>query len=503
MAFTKSPEQSTYRTVDLEFTATSWPRNNTTTTRRDPDIVNMFFDRNSNENQTRDFVLSKRPGLEDTSIGLNKGTSITIINGFFQDSNTGFIYWSVDNKIYRYNGSGTLLLATMGGTTPSSMNSVGFCMFLNSSGTRYLMINNGAQLWYHDVTTSSATQVTDVDLPTDMSPHMVFLDGYLFVVKSNTGDIYNSDLDDPTSWTAGNYITAEINPDFALALAKVKNYIVCFGTDGVEFFYDAANPTGSPLGRNESYYKPVTLQSSVCNVGDSLYFVGRLYNNTSRFYKLDGNELRAISPPWVDRYLAVLLGVSYGREQVLRNLVFTFSTNGHHFIGINLFTDFILVYDLNEGFWYRWSFGTAFSGISNRVELAVKDINEDRVLFATGGQVTFSALDEQVYQDFNSNFTCSYTTGDVTVDTFNWKSCHRAALHCDYPTTSASSSANISWSDDDGNTFSTPRTVSVTTNNPYITQCGRFRTRNWRITYADNYPFRMWGLSMDLNIGSI
>ena len=99
MAFTKSPEQSTYRTVDLEFTATSWPRNNTTTTRRDPDIVNMFFDRNSNENQTRDFVLSKRPGLEDTSIGLNKGTSITIINGFFQDSNTGFIYWSVDNNV--------------------------------------------------------------------------------------------------------------------------------------------------------------------------------------------------------------------------------------------------------------------------------------------------------------------------------------------------------------------------------------------------------------------
>jgi hypothetical protein len=332
---------------------------------------------------------------------------------------------------------------------------------------------------------------------------MVFLDGYLFVIKTDTGDIYNSDLDDPTSWTPGNYITSEINPDFALTLAKVKNYLVCFGTDGVEFFYDAANPSGSPLGRNESYYQPVTLQSSVCNVGDSLYFVGRLYNNTSRFYRLDGNSLTALSPSWVDRYLAILIGVSYGEDQISKNLVFTFSSNGHHFIGINLYTDFILVYDINEGFWYRWSFGTAFNGNSNRIELAVKDINDDRVLFATGNQTSFSALDEQIYQDFNVNFTASYQTQDFDGGTFNWKSCHRVALHCDYPTTSATSNAKISWSDDDGNTFSTPRDISVTTNNPYITQCGRFRTRNWKITYEDNYPFRLWGLSMDLNIGTI
>lgn len=503
MAYTNSPENNTYRTVDFEFTGTSWPRNNTTSLARDPQIINMFFDRNSNENQTKDFVLVKRPGLETTGIGFNKSASIDIINGFFQDSNTGFIYWSVNNKILRYNGTSTDTIATMGGTTPAKVNSVGFCMFLTSTGTRYLMINNGAQLWYHDVTTSSATQVTDADYPGTTSPHMVFLDGYLFVIKDNTGDIYNSDLDDPTSWTPGDYITAEISPDFALTLAKVKNYLVCFGSDGIEFFYDAANPSGSPLGRNESFYKAVTLQSGVCNVNDTLYFVGRAYNNSSRFYKMDGATLQEVSPSWVDRYLSNLIGVSYGRDEISQNLVFSFSTNGHHFIGINLFTDFILVYDIEEGFWYKWTFGSSFNGFNNRVEIAVKDITQDRVLLATGGQVTFAALDERIFQDFTTNFTASYTTDDFTGGTFNWKTCHRVALHCDYPTTSASSNAQISWSDDDGNNFTTPRNISVTTNNPYITQCGRFRTRNWRITYTDNYAFRMWGLSMDINVGTI
>ena len=54
MAFTKSPENSTYRTVDMDFTATPWNRSGNIFVRRDPEIINMMFDRNSNENQTRD-----------------------------------------------------------------------------------------------------------------------------------------------------------------------------------------------------------------------------------------------------------------------------------------------------------------------------------------------------------------------------------------------------------------------------------------------------------------
>lgn len=505
MAYTNSPENNTYRTVELDFTGTSWPRTSSVSTRRDPDILNMFFDRNSNENQTREFVLQKRPGLVDAGFNLNKNTSTDTINGSFQDSNTGYFFWSVNNKIWRSDGSSATLLGTMGGTAPVGINSVGFCLFLNSSGTRYLMINNGSELWYHDITTNTATKVTDADLPTTMSPHMVFLDGYLFVIKVGTGDIYNSDLDDPTSWTPGNYITAEINPDFAVTLTKVKNYLVCFGTDGVEFFYDAANPSGSPLGRNESYYKPVTLQSSVCNIGDTLYFIGRYKNQQKRVFKLDGNNIQEISPSWVNRYVNNTSGVEFGYTSVISaQFLFTFSISGHEFLGINIDTNFFLVYDLNEGFWYRWSFGPSFNTNNNTIEaVCVAPVGGTLIYFITKGQVNFLALDENTYQDTFNNFDCTYTSSDYTSGTFNWKSCHRVGLHCDYPTTSATSYAAISWSDDDGQTWSTPRNLTVTTNNPYITQCGRFRTRNWRITYTDNYPFRMWGLSMDLNVGTI
>lgn len=503
MAYSNSPVNSTYKSVNLEFTATSWPRTGDSSIQRDPEIINMFFDRNSNENQTRDFTLVKRSGLASTGVNLNKAFSVDMVNGVFQEPNSGNIYWSTGDKVYRYDGSIITNICTFSNTY-SRLNSVKFCMFLTSTGTRYLMMNTGLELWYHDVTTSSSTKVTSVNYPASTTSHMVFLDGYLFVVKLGTGDIYNSNLDDPTTWTAGDYVTAEINPDFALSIAKVKNYLVCFGNDGIEFFYDAANPNGSPLGRNESYYKSVTLQSSVCNVSDDLYFIGRHKNQGLQVYKLDGQQLQVISPSWVNRYLTELVGVSFGNIGVMdTKYIFPFSAKGHQFIGINLGTTFFLVYDINEGFWYRWSFGPDFNTNNNQIQGIVRDPNEQRSLLVTGGQVNFLALDEDTYQDVLTNFHCSYKTQDFDADTFNWKMCHRVGLHCDYPTTGATSYAQISWSDDDGNTFSTPRNISVTTNNPYITQCGRFRTRNWRITYSDNYPFRMWGLSMDLNIGNV
>lgn len=506
MAYSNSPENSTYKTVNLEFTATSWPRTSTSVglQGRDPLITNMYFDRNSNENQTRDFVLVKRPGLSDTSdFTLQKAASTDIVNGTFQDPNTSYIYWSVNNKIYRYNGSTTTTLATMGGTAPTGTNSVGFCLFLTSTGTRYLMINNGTQLWYHDVSTNTATQVTDVDLPSPMIPHMVFLDGYLFVIKKNTGDIYNSDLDDPTSWTAGNYITAEINPDFAIYLTKVKNYIVCFGNEGIEFFYDAAQPSGSPLGRNESYYLNVILQSSVCNVNDVLYFVGRSRTGGPRAYRLEGNNLEQISPSWVERDFEDIYGAYYTTSDFTKNYLFNFSVNGHFFLGFNTGLEYTYIYDLEEGFWYRWVFGS--TAASNRIEGITKPTSASHansVVFV-GDRTSPSLLYTNWFNDFDITFTASYISGEFSAETFNWKTCSRVALLCDQYVDTGISNAQISWSDNDGYTYSTPRNINVLSQNPYITQTGRFRSRLWKIEYSDNYPFRMWGLSMDLNVGSI
>jgi len=507
MAFTKSPENSTYRTVDMDFTATTWNRSGNIFVRRDPEIINMMFDRNSNENQTKDAVLIKRAGLSDFGIDLGKGGTLTTkVNGFFQDDSTNYIYWALGNKVFSCDLTTNTVtqIATMAGTTTAYVNSVGFCSFLKSTGVRYICFNNGAELWYHVVGTGVSTKVVDADYPGSTYPTVVFLDGYLFVIKKNTGDIYNSDLDDPSSWTAGNYATAEINSDLGRALAKVKNYIVCFGGSGIEFFYDAANLSGSPLGRNESFYKAVTLASNICTIGDSLFFVGRMSGQGLKVYRLDGEQLKDISPSWVDRFLTNSVNSALDLSGFSDTNGFGGSMNGNHFYFLNTNLGYLLVYDLSNNFWYKWYVGTAQGDSTNVIQAVWTGNYQDaNLLIALGGQSSISKFSDTTYQDFGQNFTCSYITADYTSETFNWKTCHRVGLYCDYPTQLGTSYAQISWSDDDGNTFTSPRNLQVTTNNPYITQCGRFRSRNWKIEYTDNYPFRMWGLTMDLNVGNV
>lgn len=507
MAYSNSPETSTYKTVPLEFVYTSWPRSGSTSIRRDAEIVNMFYDRSGNENQTRSMALTKRPGLADNSISLAKTSASSLINGFYQDDSTNYIYWSCDGKVFELNttGGAATQIATMTGTVTSSVNSVGFTSFLTSLGTRYVCFCNGTQLWYTVPGSGTATQVTDPDLPTNPSKDIVFLDGYLFLFKQGTGDIYNSDLDSPANWTAGNYITAEINPDKLSAITKIKNYLIAFGAEGIEFFYDAANLSGSPLGRNESYYKNVTLSSSLCTIGDRVYFVGKEKGKGLQVFELDANEIRPVSNGMMDRVLQTYGYVNVYSEQLSNTQLFSMSLNGHHFLLVNfLSSGTLFVYDLDHKFWYRWTLAT--EGTDGNSIMAVWTINTTpgNPRLALGGRSNMSYFDNSFYQDFGANFTVSYTTEDYDADTFNWKMCHRMGLHCDFPTTAvATSNAQVSWSDDDGNTFTTPRNLNVCSSNPYITQCGRFRSRNWRITYSDNYPFRMWGMTMDLNVGSV
>lgn len=508
MAYTKSPENSTYQTKEMDFTDASWYRSGSTSVRRDAEIVNMYFERNTNENQTRSMALIKRPGMEDSSIDLGKTAASSVINGYFQDPSERYLYWSVNNKVYSLDLS-TLVrtqIATITGTSTGFVNSVGFCGFLTSAGVRYICFNNGSELWYHVVGSGTSTQVTDAQYPAATYPTIVFLDGYLFVINKDTGDIYNSDLDNPASWTAGNYITAEISPDLACALAKVKNYLVCFGREGIEFFYDAANLSGSPLGRNESFYKAVGLVSNVTSIGDTLFFTGKAKNQGPRVYKLEGDSLSPISNTWVDRYLLQISSTALNSDGNALLQGFSISLNGSHFYLLNHPTyDLVLVYDLDTKFWYRWDFvdaGSIFPHI--QAVWAVNDILSNYPYIAMGNQSLLSYMSNTNYQDYAANFTASYTTTDFTADTFNWKTCSRVGLFCDFPTTAvATSNAQISWSDDDGNSFSTARNLNVCSSNPYITQCGRFRSRNWRIEYADNYPFRMWGLSIDINIGNV
>jgi hypothetical protein len=196
------------------------------------------------------------------------------------------------------------------------------------------------------------------------------------------GIIYGSDDEDFTAWNALTFLTAQNEPDHGKFIGKYKNYIVALGAYTTEFFYDAGNPTGSPLSPMQNSVKLTGCAhgNSVQYVDDTMFWVaqakghGQTVNKGRFVVAMQNLELIEISDPNVDR----ILDASDFSD--IRSTVFR--VGGHTFYHLMLIDIGIsLVYDVKTKIWHWWSTrrdsfthtltGTSISVANNLATLAV------------------------------------------------------------------------------------------------------------------------------------
>lgn len=501
MAYSNTPQQSTYRTETIKFDATSTLRSADNTVRRDSHIINFYYDRIKQEDvKQREVSLKKRPGIAATSQSLSKVTSTDPIRGYYYEEEESIFFWAVKDKVYKYipnpAGSYTALVATLTTTTGE----VHFEVFDKAStGEVFILFSDGAKLWSQKLRTypdTAATAVTDADFPTPHMPMFAVLDGYVFVAKGNT--IYNSDVDTYDTWSSGtNEIDCEMSSDSIKALWRNRNYIVAIGYNSVEMFYNAANTGTSPLSRNESAFKSIGYIGGYARQGDMSYFVGQYENDNIAIYQSETFKVDKISNDIVERSLQSKFTTEFGDSRVVNAFGTVLGVDGHTFYVLST-SEITWVYDIQEKFWYEWRSSTG----PLIIEAAWAKFNGGQYV-ATSGSTTLDKFSDLVYNDKNVNFTCSYTTEDNLFGSVNWKTCNRASLVCDRYLASGTSNITMQWSDNDwadGATGSVD--VNVFSNLPKAHRLGRFRNRSFRLLYTDNYPLRMKYLELELNIGS-
>lgn len=124
------------------------------------------------------------------------------------------------------------------------------------AGTRIATITSATAITTTIATTASATititkaavaKIIDADYPSAPAGGMVSVDGYFFAADAN-GNIYQSALNNPSSWAASDVLNADYSGDELLFLFKVGDYIGAVGASGsIQYFYNAGNPSGSVL----------------------------------------------------------------------------------------------------------------------------------------------------------------------------------------------------------------------------------------------------------------
>jgi hypothetical protein len=335
----------------------------------------------------------------------------------------------------------------------------------------------------------------------NFATNIVFLDQYIFIGGCNNR-IYNSYVGDCTKWNALDYLSFEQSTDRLLGIAKHFNYLVAFGEWSTQFYYDAANATGSPLANSATYMIEigVAAPTSIVQSEQTVIWVGKSKNNGASVYLLEGTSPQKVSTHNIDRFLT--------NSTLEKVTAYTVKVNGHLFYILSLHdTNVTLVYDLMEKTWYQW---TQWAKGSNdqpnagvygesyfRPSYYAQVVNKPFVLDDDNGSLYI--VNPYMYTDNNAPIYYRSVSDNTDSGTTKRKFFHRIEIIGDkIPATML-----IRHTEDDYNSWSNYRQVDLSKPRAQLYQCGQTRRRAWEFLCTDDVPLRIDSAEIDFSIGEM
>lgn len=453
----------------------------------DAKLVDAYIEKDAEDR----FWINKRPGMIAKSAPLGTGVGQGIYygaNGYYG----GRLVLQGSQAFYN-----SVLVGTI-----STIGTFATYWFNTTLGVpNYAYFSNGLAAYTYS-SAGTFAKITDVNYPPVTVPGSAYLDGTLYVMDSQA-KIWGSNLNDQTTWSALNVIQAQIEPDFGVAIAKQLIYVVALKQYSTEFFYDAANPVGTPLlpVQNAKIGYGCAYALSVQNIDDVLIWVATTKEGGLFVGECRGMKFKRISTPMVDRFLATIPV----NTQVAS---ISFRLFGHTFYGLIMPATFsvpnqMLVYDLTEQMWALWNnpLGIIDSSVASSSQVAGQ---VSPVFQSTTGAVF--GVTEGVPQYTDTNATLTYPiVAEIVTPNFSGgtklrKVLSRLRLVADQ---NSAGSVQIRWSDDDYKNWSEWWTVNLAEENPQLTDLGTFRKRAFHVRHLANTPFRIRALELELLLGSI
>ena len=206
--------------------------------------------------------------------------------------------------------------------------------FVEVGDTLVILDPENNEGWYIDsIAPTTLNAITDLNFPPNQSPVKQLAGGgaslntYLYVMDTE-GTVYNSNLDDPSTWNALDFVTAERYSDKGVFLTTHMDHIVAMCSSSIEFFYDAGYPVGSPLQRRQDIlHSTGALDRKSCFMsGNKVFFIGAEDNSTIGFYQIEQFTLVKRSTYTIDRAL------SFNIYQVGIDLLLAGGMANNHFL---------------------------------------------------------------------------------------------------------------------------------------------------------------------------
>jgi hypothetical protein len=445
---------------------------------KDSKLVNCFIEQTSNG-----MALVKRPGSSTffAQTGAPQGTfncngrSYSILNDAAYDMQSGV--------------ATAIPSVTTGGQRYDNLPDVPFGTTLIKSPTglwKFVGSSNG--------TGGTFTKVADSNYPAQTVAGLIYLDGIVYVMNTD-GTILGSALEDPMTWPSLNFIQADLSLGQGMGLYRHLNYLVAYYTQGIQFYYDAnaANgnvTTGTQLGpvTNAAWTSGLAASYSVVEVVDLTFFIAQDRKRGRVVMMTNGLEMQIVSTAFIGKILDRSSLGDNVRVWSLRNV-------GHTFYGLTLVDlNLTLVYDVGANQWYTWS--SLINGVEQYFVGANYLNGQGMDLFQSLTTGAVFSMQPTLYQDSGVMIPVTSVTAIYDYGTINYK--RIASLFC--LGDNVNTSITVDFSDDDYNTWSGAKTISMLPTRKQIQRAGRFRRRAYRMKHQDNTPLRLVDGKLDASI---
>jgi len=454
----------------------------------------------------------QNPLTNKSEIWLNKRQGTTASSDVQASATASFgaVVWTANSAavapgLFSYlksSGAAMMIFNTAGTQIGGDIANTNQCMSLEEtdvSGTGNLtaaLLDNGTsavEAWFFPEG-GAWTQITDAQFPSSVTPAHAHMDGYMFVMTEG-GQLWNSDLNSLSAWTAATFISANSFADNGVGCARYRNLIVGFGDYSTEFFYNAGNATGSVLSRVEN----ATLRvgairhttgrgTAIKSIGNTVYWIGINADTGAKgVYRLNGMQAEKVSNAAVDK----LVG-----NGVIRSILGSFSLLGFTHIAFGAGTTSSVCYCQDTNFW--WYLTPAGSLNVSAMISAADSSAYAKSYFSTVTNAKIYTFDPNspVWQDNASAYTMTARTDNMDMGTHKRKFWKSVAILGD---TESSGQVNIAHADDDFVSFTTDRAL---TTNDRLLRLGSSRRRSWRITHNANAPCRLQAIEIEYEVGS-
>lgn len=408
--------------------------------------------------------------------------------------------------VWTGNGAGTSVISAFGSTNSTIYNGTsslgaitGRAISLNETkinGTPTITVtSSNSTAWYADSSgTPTMTQITDGDFP-GVTETLVggfsHMDGFAFVMTS-LGRLWASDVNSISAWTANNFTQTNAYPDNGIGAIRWKNYVMAFGTESLEFYYNAGL-TPFPLARATAMTQKVGAVSAdaIARIGDTIFWCGTTAEGGMSIFQWTGT-LSRVSQPEIEAIL-ILAGASNISMTTIRFY-------GRSFVLVKAGPT-TLAYCIEEKQWHEWVTTTPLWYKCASVMLGGTQVNYAVSNVSTSGKVFLMNHASLVFTDNSAAYTARIQSAPDDYGNDNMKFFHDLAITAD--TESSTSTLTVAYSDDDFATYTTAGTLDLSSTRPLkLTGLGSARRRAWALTHSDATPMRIHRAAGNMTMGN-